>query len=571
MPKEKKKKNKNKKKKKEQKKSKAKVKKKQVKKAKEKLRTKTKIATQNTKAAKTKTTKEKTKLLLPKQKVMLIILDGFGFTKKKKNNAFEKAHAPFLKGIISQYPYVFVKAHGESVGLLPGLLGGSEVGHLTMGAGRVVWQEVARISRAIKTGAFFKNAALREAMKVVKEKNSNLHLIGLLSDAGVHSITEHLFALIDMAKKYGVRHDQVWVHAIMDGRDTPPMEGIKYMKKLMDYIKNYGNLATIMGRYYAMDRDKRWERTKKAYEAMLGFAPPVEDPLKYLTKEYEQGIGDEFIDPVCMLNYPGLKDDDVVIFYNFRNDRPRQLCLALISKRFSAFKREVFPKVKLVTMTHYDDKLEKLGAKVAFKPITVKNTLTEWLSKHKIPQLHAAESEKYAHVTFFFNGGIEKQFPYEDRIIVPSPKVPTYDLKPEMSAYELTTKVIAALDKKNYGFVLINFANPDMVGHTGKFDAAVKAIEAVDVCVHTLVQEAEEKGYKVIIGADHGNCEEMSGRFKTSHTKNLVRFIILDKNIKLDTKKSMAEPFGLCSVAPTILEMMHLKKPHEMKCKSFFH
>ena len=508
--------------------------------------------------------RRKEEYITPEHKVMLIILDGLGIRKSKKGNAFLNAKAPTIKSIYKEYPSSLLEASGESVGLLQGLLGGSEVGHLTIGAGRIVWQEAARISRAIRDGAFYKNRVLLDAIRTVYKNNSNLHLIGLLSDAGVHSLMEHLFALVKLAKKKHIPSDKLWIHVILDGRDTPPTSGEKYLKKLLGFLKKekIGRIATIIGRYYAMDRDKRWDRTEKAYKALIGIVEKKKDPLRALRDSYKKGITDEFFEPVAINGYMGLMDNDVVIFYNFRNDRPRQLSLALVDPRFKYFKRERFPRIKLVTMTHYDDKLDRLGVGVAFKPVDVKNSLAEWLSKHRIKQLHAAESEKYAHVTFFFNGGREQAFKGEDRIVIPSPKVATYDLKPEMSAYELTARIIRKLDEEEYGFVLVNYANPDMVGHTGNYRAAIKAVEAVDVCLNALIQEAERKDYKIIVAADHGNCEEMIGKHKTSHTLNPIRCVILDKSIKMKKKG------GLCNIAPTILELMQLSKPREMSCES---
>ena len=432
------------------------------------------------------------------------------------------------------------------------------MGHLTLGAGRIVLQEAARITRAINDGAFYKNKVLKDGFEYARKNNSSVHLIGLLSDAGVHSLIEHLFALIDMAKREMIK--DLWIHVILDGRDTPQKSAMKYLDQLLLYIKKkgVGKIATIIGRYYAMDRDKRWERTEKAYNAMYALTPKIRDIKNYIKESYKKGITDEFIKPVAVNGYMGLQENDVVIFYNFRNDRPRQICHALVDKKFGFFKRKRKVEIKLITMTHYDD---TLNADIAFKPVTVKNCLSEWISKHNLSQLHAAESEKYAHVTFFFNGGREKPFKKEKRIVLSSPKVATYDLKPEMSAYALTINIVKELNKKLYDVVLVNYANPDMVGHTGNYKAAIKAVETVDICLSVLVQELLEKGYLVVITADHGNCEEMYGKHKTSHTLNPVFFTILG-NYSLEKRG------GLCNVAPTILELMNLPLPREMKCKS---
>ncbi len=479
--------------------------------------------------------------------VILVVLDGLGYRKSKEGNAVRRANMPFFHSLLNNYPNSFLKAHGRAVGLPEGYMGNSEVGHENLGAGRVVKQEILLINEAIKNGSFFKNPALMRAIQVVKERGSSLHIMGLCSDKGVHSHIDHLLALLKMAE--GV---DVWVHFFADGRDSPPKSAHKYL----EMIKN-AKIGTVMGRYFSMDRIEKWERTKKAYEAMVNcegfFAENAHDAIE---QAYKRGETDEFIKPTIIDGYPGIKDGDAVINFNYRSDRERQITKAFVEKDFDDFQRKHLD-IDFVSFTQYDKNIHNV--QVAFFKDRPKNTLGEVISNEKIAQLRIAEAEKYAHVTFFFNGTVEKPYPFEDRIIVPDPEVATYDLMPEMSIYEVTDKVIEGIESKKYGFILLNFANPDMVGHTANIDAAVFALEAVDSCLKRVV-EAAKQDYSIIITADHGNCEEMVGEYETSHTTNPVRVIVVD-----DARKVKKGALG--DVAPTVLKLMGIKKPSEMTGK----
>jgi len=500
--------------------------------------------------------------------LIFIILDGWGISKNPDTNAQEKAHIPFYKSLIKEYPHTALECAGEAVGLPEGTMGNSEVGHLNLGAGRTVYQDYARINKAIQDGSFMENKALIGAIDAAVKNRSALHLIGLLSDGGVHSHMNHLYALINLALNKGAK--KVFVHALMDGRDTPPTSGIHYVRELESFLsdKPLAHIASVTGRYWAMDRDKRWERVEQAYNALVqGEGKKVQSALEAVEESYEKDENDEFIKPalICDDGDPiGLiGDGDSVIFFNFRADRAREISSALTEKTFEGFKRNRVPALaSYVTMTQYE---EGFDFPVAFPPLQLTNILGEVLSRHNIRQLRIAETEKYAHVTYFFNGGEENPFAGEDRCLVPSPRdVATYDLKPEMSAFEVRDEVLKRLDQNKYDFILLNFANPDMVGHTGVMEATVKACETVDQCLESVVTKVQSLGGTVLITADHGNCDQMmdpSGPF-TAHSTNPVPFILLQKGVSLRSRGILAD------VAPTVLDLMGLDKPDEMTGES---
>ena len=449
---------------------------------------------------------------MSKKPVMLMILDGFGIAAKSKGNAVSIAKKPNIDKLLKEYPHTELQASGMAVGLPEGQMGNSEVGHLNIGAGRIVYQELTRITKSIEDGDFFKNEALLKAMKNAKENNSALHIMGLLSDGGVHSHINHLKGLLEFAKKEGLT--KVYVHAFMDGRDVPPSSGLDYILKTENMMKEIGvgKIATVSGRYYAMDRDNRWERVELAYNALvLGKGNTATSAVEAIENSYKDQKTDEFVVP-CVLLENGkptatISNNDSVIFFNFRPDRAREITRAVNDQDFTGFKRDNLNLV-FVTMTQYDKTLE--GVNVAFKPQTLVNTLGEYVSSKGLKQLRIAETEKYAHVTFFFNGGVETKYLNEDRILVNSPKeVKTYDLKPEMSAYEVKNKLINEINKNYYDLIILNFANPDMVGHTGNLEATIKAIEAVDDCMKDVLEAILENDYTMIVTADHGNSECM--------------------------------------------------------------
>jgi len=487
--------------------------------------------------------------------ILLAILDGWGYREEKEGNAIYHARTPNYDRYMDKYPHCLLQASGEAVGLPPGQMGNSEVGHLNIGAGRVVYQESTRISKAIEDGSFFENRVLKEAME--RAKKSTLHLMGLIGDGGVHARKDHLYALLKMAKIYGIKN--VMIHCFLDGRDTPPTSAIHHIEELERKIKEIGvgKIASLIGRYYAMDRDKRWERTKKAYEMLVkGRRRLVENAMEGIKIAYENGETDEFVLPVVIENTERIKDGDVAIFFNFRPDRGRQLTSAFIDPDFSYFPVEPI-EVYFVTMTRYDKNFKN---PVAFEKEDIKNTLGEVLSKNGMSQLRIAETEKYAHVTYFFNGGREKPFPGEERCLVPSPKVATYDLKPEMSAYEVTEELIKRIEEEKYDFIVVNYANPDMVGHTGVWKAAIRAVETVDKCIGRVVEKVMERDGVCLVTSDHGNAEEMleDGKPKTAHTTNPVPFIVIGEDVELRNGI-------LGDIAPTILHLMGIKKPREMK------
>lgn len=504
-----------------------------------------------------------------KKPVALIILDGFGLSENKEGNAVEAARKPTIDWLWENCPSATLRASGESVGLMAGQMGDSNVGHLNIGAGRIVYQDVARISKAIKEGEFFKNEQLLKAINHAKENSTKLHLMGLVSPGGVHSHSMHLYALLQMAKEHGLQ--DVYVHAFLDGRDVPPSSAAEYLAELEAEIEKIGvgKIATISGRYYAMDRDRRWERVVQAYEALtLGKGRPASSSAEAIQNAYVNGETDEFVIPTVIMEndqpVATIENEDAVIFFNFRADRARELSWAFLNDDFDGFPR-VSGKLDLcfITMTQYD---QQLNAPYAFEPQDLSNTLGEYLSKLNKTQLRIAETEKYAHVTFFFNGGIEEPFPGEERILIPSPKVATYDLQPEMSAPLVTEAVVEAIDSGKYDLIVLNYANCDMVGHTGDMDAAIKAVETVDQGLGKVLEAIKRQGGQAIITADHGNAEQMvdpeTGSAHTAHTSNLVPVWLFNAG---DRKISDGI---LGDLAPSLLELMGLDKPAEMTGKS---
>lgn len=505
---------------------------------------------------------------MAKKPVMLIILDGFGIGKEYPGNAVLLANKPNFDRLSKKYPTTRLEASGLAVGLPHGQMGNSEVGHLNIGSGRVVYQELTKITKAIEDGDFFQKEEFLDAIDNVKRNNSKMHLMGLVSDGGVHSHNTHLYGLLELMKRNSV--DNVYVHAILDGRDVPPTIGKEHIKELeekMDEI-GVGKIATVSGRYYTMDRDKRWERVQLAYDALtLGKGKEDVDAVKAVEKSYKEGINDEFIIPTVIKdnNAPVATIDsgDSVIFFNFRPDRAREITRAIVDENFDGFKREKEVKTYYVTMTEYDKTIPNVH--VAYKNEPIVNTLGEYISNNGLSQLRAAETEKYAHVTFFFNGGREEPFENEDRALIPSSKVATYDLKPEMSAYEVKDEILNRIKMDKYDLIILNFANPDMVGHTGVIPATVKAVETVDECLGEIMDLLEDVGGAAIITSDHGNAEEEldgNGNPVTSHTTNKVPLILVgDKNIKL--REGI-----LADLAPTLLELLGLEKPKEMTGES---
>ncbi|NPV27236.1 MAG: 2,3-bisphosphoglycerate-independent phosphoglycerate mutase [Firmicutes bacterium] len=501
-----------------------------------------------------------------------MILDGWGESSSHQGNAITLAQIPNYHRLKQEYPYTTLEASGEAVGLPGGQMGNSEVGHLNIGAGRVVYQELTRIDRAIKSGEFFANPVLIAAMDQVAQKKTALHLMGLLSDGGVHSHIEHLFALLKMAKERGLT--RVWVHTFLDGRDVPPANAQEYIDALEARMRTLGvgAIATVMGRFYAMDRDKRWERVEKAYDAMVRGQGVHQATFAQVAvqQSYERRVTDEFVEPTVIVDEQGkpratVQDGDAIIFFNFRADRAREITRAFVDRDFDGFKRQKWPRTHYVCMTQYDVQIQ---APVAFPPQNLENTLGEVLAKHGLKQLRIAETEKYAHVTFFFNGGVEEPNPGEDRILIPSPKVATYNLKPEMSALEVTERVIREIEADRYDVIILNYANPDMVGHTGILDAAVQAITVVDQCLGQVVEAVLARGGKVMITADHGNVEEMidpkTGQPHTAHTLGRVPFILVDPERRQVKLRSGA----LEDIAPTILQLLGIPKPAEMTGES---
>ncbi len=497
--------------------------------------------------------------------IILIIRDGWGYNPKKKNNPIALAKTPNEDLYLKNYPHGLLAASGEAVGLEKGYQGNSEVGHLTMGSGRRIFQSMARINLDIKNGNFFKNKAFLETIKECKKNNTSLHLIGLLQDQGVHAHTKHLFALLDLCAKNNFK--KVYIHVITDGRDAPVTESLKHIAALEKKIKSigFGKIASVVGRYYAMDRDNRWQRTKLAYEAMaFGQGGKFTNIVEKVKECHKKGESDEFIKPKVSNNYSGFNKKDGIIFFNFRTDRPRQLTKAIIEKKFQGFKRKMIP-VNFTAMTQY---YEPMKARVAFANISLDNLLGECVSRAGLKQLRISETEKYAHVTFFFNGQKEKANKGEDRILIKSPKVPTYDLKPEMSAPQIASRLVKEIKSKKYDFIVVNLVNGDMVGHTGKISIITNAIEAVDKAQGEIVAAALASGYSCLILADHGNAEDKSASVATSHTINPVPVLLVSEDVKLK-KAKIEKGAGLKDVAPSILKVMGLKQPKEMDGKCF--
>ena len=500
---------------------------------------------------------------------MLMILDGYGINQDTYGNAIAAADKPHLDEIFTKYPGTTLKACGLDVGLPEGQMGNSEVGHLNIGAGRIVYQDLTMITKAIEDGSFFENEALQKAMAHVKENHSALHLLGLLSDGGVHSHISHLFALIDMAKKEGI--ENLYVHCFLDGRDVPPRCAEKYISQLEDHMKKtgLGKIATVSGRYYAMDRDKRWDRVEKAYNAMAcGEGEQAPDGVSAVNQAYSRDENDEFVLPTVIENANGtVNNGDAMIMFNFRPDRAREITRAFVDEDFDGFERKKEIKdLCYICMTQYEAEMPNVS--LAFPPETMANTLGEYIADQGLTQLRIAETEKYAHVTFFFNGGVEEPNEGEDRILVNSPKVATYDLKPEMSAYEVCDKLTTAIRSDKYDVIIINFANPDMVGHTGVEEAAIKAVEAVDECVGKAVEAIKEVDGVMFICADHGNAEQLidyeTGAPFTAHTTNQVPFIL----VNYDPAYTLRDGGCLADIVPTLIETMGMKQPAEMTGKS---
>ena len=493
-------------------------------------------------------------------------MDGFGNNPSDYGNAIHAAKTPNLDKLFETCPHTLIGASGMDVGLPDGQMGNSEVGHTNIGAGRVVYQELTRITKSISDGDFFQNEALCGAVENCKKNGSALHLMGLLSDGGVHSHNKHLYGLLELAKRAGL--EKVYVHCFMDGRDVPPSSGKEYVEELMAKMKEIGvgKIASVMGRYYAMDRDNRWERVEKAYAAMVyGEGETAECPVCAMEKSYAADVTDEFVVPVVCDKDGCIRENDSVIFFNFRPDRAREITRTLVDPDFAGFERRngFFP-LYFVCMTQYDAAMPNVH--VAFKPQSLANTFGQYISDHGLTQLRIAETEKYAHVTFFFNGGVEAPCKNEDRALIASPKVATYDLKPEMSAYEVTDELLARLDSGKYDVVILNFANCDMVGHTGVFEAAVSAVEAVDTCLGKVVDKILSMGGRALITADHGNADQMyepDGSPFTAHTTNPVPLLLVG-----DGTHTLKEGGRLADLAPTMLEMLGLPQPAEMDGKS---
>ncbi len=498
-------------------------------------------------------------------KALLVILDGWGIGNHSKGDVIYQTPTPYWDSLLKTYPHSELQASGENVGLPNGQMGNSEVGHLNIGAGRVVYQDLVKINKAIQDGSILNNKEIKSAFETAKNTGCGLHLMGLTSDGGVHSSLDHLFALLDIAKHYGL--DKVYVHCFMDGRDTDPHSGKGFIEQLQEHMaKSTGQVADIIGRYYAMDRDKRWERVKEAYDLLVdGKGEQATDMVAAMQKSYDNDITDEFIKPIHNSTVDGtIKPDDVVIFFNYRNDRAKELTVVLTQHDMPEQGMHTIPGLQYYCMTPYDASFT--GVHILFDKENVDNTLGEYISGNGMNQLHIAETEKYAHVTFFFNGGREEPYKNEDRILVPSPKVATYDLKPEMSAYEVCDKLTDAIRSEKYDFIVVNYANGDMVGHTGVYEAIEKAVVTVDECLMATIEAAKEAGYEAIIIADHGNADNAinpDGTPNTAHSLNPVPCVYVTKNTDAQIANGR-----LADVAPTILKIMGLPQPEEMTGKA---
>lgn len=504
---------------------------------------------------------------MSRKPVVLMILDGYGLNEKTQGNAVAEANTPVMDKLMKEYPFVKGNASGMAVGLPEGQMGNSEVGHLNMGAGRIVYQELTRITKEIQDGTFFENPALLKAVENCKKNNSALHMMGLLSDGGVHSHNTHLYGLLELAKRHGL--EKVYVHCFLDGRDTPPSSGKEYAQALQEQMDQLGvgKIASVMGRYYAMDRDNNYNRVQLAYDAMTkGEGLTAACGICGIAESYDRGETDEFVKPTVALEdgHPvaTVQDGDSVIFFNFRPDRAREITRAFCDDEFKGFERSSRKDIVFVCFSDYDPTI--VNKEVAFLKVAVTNTFGEWLSANHMTQARIAETEKYAHVTFFFNGGVEKANEGEERILVNSPKVATYDLKPEMSAYEVCDKLTTAIRSDKYNVIIINFANPDMVGHTGVETAAIKAVEAVDECVGKAVEAIKEVDGVLFICADHGNAEQLvdytTGEPFTAHTTNQVPFIL----VNYDPSYTLREGGCLADIVPTLIQVMDMEQPSEM-------
>ena len=495
------------------------------------------------------------------KKALLMILDGWGLGDQKKDDVIFNTPTPYWDYLMNTYPHSQLQASGENVGLPDGQMGNSEVGHLNIGAGRVVYQDLVKINRACADNSILKNPEIVAAFSYAKENGKNVDFMGLTSNGGVHSSLVHLFKLCDIAKEYNI--DNTFIHCFMDGRDTDPKSGKGFIEELSAHCeKSAGKIASIIGRYYAMDRDKRWERVKEAYDLLVkGEGKKAADMVQAMQESYDEGVTDEFIKPIVNANFDGtIKEGDVVIFFNYRNDRAKELTVVLTQQDMPEVGMRTIPGLQYYCMTPYDASFK--GVHILFDKENVSNTLGEYLAAKGLNQLHIAETEKYAHVTFFFNGGRETPYDNEDRILVPSPKVATYDLKPEMSAYEVKDKLVAAINENKYDFIVVNFANGDMVGHTGIYEAIEKAVVAVDACVKDVIEAAKAQDYEAIIIADHGNADHAlneDGTPNTAHSLNPVPCVYVTEN-----KAAKVEDGRLADVAPTILKIMGLEAPAEM-------
>ena len=512
---------------------------------------------------------------MAQKRIILVIRDGWGYTEETEGNAAYLAETPNNDAYMQEYPWTTLKCTGNAVGLPEGTQGGSEPGHLTIGAGRVVWQPLEEINRAIRDGSFFEKKPLLDTFEYLKKTGGKLHLAGLFSDQGIHGTLYHLYALLDCAKRNGINH--VYVHCFLDGRDVPERSAERFLQETQHIMnsKRVGTYASLIGRYYAMDRDTNWERTQKAYDLLtLGTGIRESSPFEALEHQYSANpdLTDYYVEPIVLTEPDGspvatIDDNDAFIFWNFRSDRSRQITYALTQPDFTQFKREKFPKIRFVCMSVYD---QELDLPVVFRQNTVTNNLGTVLSEHGLHQLRIAETEKYAHVTFFFNSQEEEPYPGEDRILVPSPKVPSYEDKPEMSAYEITERLIFEIQRNFYDFILVNYANGDLVGHSANIEAGIKAATVVDECLGKVVDSSLGSCYIVMVTGDHGNIETMfyqDGSPNPSHGVNPVPFILISNDPKLQNVK-LRDGMGLSSIAPTILQLMDIKKPNEMSSSS---